>query len=269
MAATDHTNHPNKNSPKDALAMASILKEMGVSEYEPRLINQMLEFSYRYITDVLEDARVYSLHASKKHIDQADVVLAVERRMDHSFTSAPPREFLLEVARNKNAQPLPLIQDKSGLRLPPDRYCLTGNNYRLKTGNLSQRKIASQRLTNTVSTSKLLTNQSSIGSSVIKPALSRGATAVMNIGKLKQGSIGPVLQTTSQAMEKKNLVETTAPTHSVSDMKTVRVKTEPPETSSTVASLPSMEETAASAHNQNFPNLLKRKREEEQECINP
>lgn len=36
-----------------------------------------------------------------------------------------------------------------------------------------------------------------------------------------------------------------------------------PVKSSTVASLPSMEETAASAHNQKFPNLLKRKREGE------
>ena len=37
----------SKMTPKDALVMASILKEMGVYEYEPRVINQMLEFSYR------------------------------------------------------------------------------------------------------------------------------------------------------------------------------------------------------------------------------
>lgn len=39
------------------------------------------------------------------------------------------------------------------------------------------------------------------------------------------------------------------------------VKSEPSDKSSTVASLPSMEETAAIAHNQKFPNLLKRKRD--------
>ena len=27
--------------------MAAILKDMGVHEYEPRVINQMMEFSYR------------------------------------------------------------------------------------------------------------------------------------------------------------------------------------------------------------------------------
>ena len=36
-----------KNIPKDAQVMMAILKEMGVTEYEPRVINQMLEFSYR------------------------------------------------------------------------------------------------------------------------------------------------------------------------------------------------------------------------------
>ena len=36
-----------KKLPKDAQVMMAILKEMGVAEYEPRVINQMLEFSYR------------------------------------------------------------------------------------------------------------------------------------------------------------------------------------------------------------------------------
>lgn len=37
----------SKSSPKDAQVMAAILKDMGVAEYEPRVINQMLEFTYR------------------------------------------------------------------------------------------------------------------------------------------------------------------------------------------------------------------------------
>ena len=35
-----------KSTPKDAQVMMAILKEMGVTEYEPRVINQMLEFTY-------------------------------------------------------------------------------------------------------------------------------------------------------------------------------------------------------------------------------
>ena len=38
---------PAKPVPKDAEVMVAILKDMGVTEYEPRLVNQMLEFTYR------------------------------------------------------------------------------------------------------------------------------------------------------------------------------------------------------------------------------
>lgn len=47
--------------------------------------------------------------------------------------NAPWFQFLLEVARQKNVTPLPLIKPYTGPRLPPDRYCLTAPNYRLKT----------------------------------------------------------------------------------------------------------------------------------------
>lgn len=42
-------------------------------------------------------------------------------------------QFLLDIARQKNQTPLPLIKPYSGPRLPPDRYCLTAPNYRLKS----------------------------------------------------------------------------------------------------------------------------------------
>ena len=45
-----------------------------------------------YITTILEDARVYSEHAQKKELDVADVRLAIQNRMDHSFTVPPPRD---------------------------------------------------------------------------------------------------------------------------------------------------------------------------------
>lgn len=37
----------NKHIPKDAQVIMSIMKELGISEYEPRVINQLLEFTYR------------------------------------------------------------------------------------------------------------------------------------------------------------------------------------------------------------------------------
>ncbi|CAH1265182.1 transcription initiation factor TFIID subunit 9-like [Branchiostoma lanceolatum] len=119
-------------APKDAQVMAAVLKDMGVTDYEPRVINQMLEFTYRYVTDIFENARVYSTFAKKKEMDTSDVKLAIRHNSDHSFATPPPRDFLMEIARQKNSTPLPLIKPYGGPRLPPDRYCLLSNNYRLR-----------------------------------------------------------------------------------------------------------------------------------------
>ena len=39
-----------KSTPRDAQVLSTILADMGITEYEPRVINQMLEFSYREYT---------------------------------------------------------------------------------------------------------------------------------------------------------------------------------------------------------------------------
>ena len=52
-------------------------------------------------------------------------------RLNHCYTLPPPREFLLEVAREKNSIPMPLINERFGIRLPPDRFCLTATNIQL------------------------------------------------------------------------------------------------------------------------------------------
>lgn len=115
------TSSQTKHVPKDAQVIMSIMKEVGITEYEPRVVNQLLEFTYRYVTSILDDARVFANHSKKKAIDLDDVRLAVQIQVDKSFTSPPPREVLLEVARVKNVTPLPLIKPHCGLRLPPDR----------------------------------------------------------------------------------------------------------------------------------------------------
>ncbi|XP_051537185.1 transcription initiation factor TFIID subunit 9-like isoform X3 [Myxocyprinus asiaticus] len=83
--------------------------------------------------------KCWSLH-TKSNVDADDIRLAIQCRVDQSFTSPPPRDFLLEIARQKNLAPLPLIKPYTGPRLPPDRYCLTAPNYRLKS---LQKKVTS------------------------------------------------------------------------------------------------------------------------------
>jgi len=121
-----------KSMPKDGRVMVSILKDMGIMDFEPRVVNQLLEFSYRYISTILDDSKVLSAHARKKAVDLDDVKLAVQMHTDHNLTNPPPRDLLLEVAAKRNAIPLPIPKQSGGLRLPPDRYCLTATNYRLK-----------------------------------------------------------------------------------------------------------------------------------------
>ena len=69
-----------------------VLKDMGIEEFEPRVINQLLEFSYRYITNLLEDAKAFSNHAGKKSIDSEDIKMAIKSKVDYSFTTTPPRD---------------------------------------------------------------------------------------------------------------------------------------------------------------------------------
>merc|ERR1712193_469221 len=94
----------------------------------------MLEFTYRYVTGVLDDARAYSAYSKKaKTVELDDVKLAVALTTERQFTAPPPRDLLLDIARSRNANPLPAIKaNQHGIRLPPDRYCLASCNYRIK-----------------------------------------------------------------------------------------------------------------------------------------
>ena len=42
-------------------------------------------------------------------------------------------QVLLDLAMERNEQPLPLIGERFGVRLPPEKYCLTQPCYQLET----------------------------------------------------------------------------------------------------------------------------------------
>ncbi|CEG70512.1 Putative Transcription initiation factor TFIID subunit 9B [Rhizopus microsporus] len=115
--------------PRDARLISLILQSLGVEDYDPKVVHQLLEFAHRYTTDVLQDALVYAEHANKMDIELEDIQLAIQGRVNHSFTTPPPKEFLLELAQEKNKAPLPLIPEKYGIRLPAEKHCLTGINF--------------------------------------------------------------------------------------------------------------------------------------------
>ncbi|KAF9586296.1 Transcription initiation factor TFIID subunit 9 [Lunasporangiospora selenospora] len=117
--------------PRDSKVISLILQSLSVEDAEQKVIHQLLEFAHRYTTDVFQDALIYSEHAGRMEVGLDDVKLAIQSRVNHSFTSPPPKEFLLELAEEKNRVPLPLIPEKYGIRLPHERHCLTAVNFQL------------------------------------------------------------------------------------------------------------------------------------------
>ncbi|KAJ1550962.1 Transcription initiation factor TFIID subunit 9B, partial [Nowakowskiella sp. JEL0078] len=112
--------------PRDARMVSLLLLALDIDEYEPRVVPLLLEFMHRYVSDVLQDAQLFAEHAGHPDIDLSDIKLAVEARVANSFTTPPSKEFMLELADKKNAAALPLVPEKFGIRMPPERHTLTG-----------------------------------------------------------------------------------------------------------------------------------------------
>ncbi|XP_073998889.1 uncharacterized protein [Rhodnius prolixus] len=121
---------PAKVYPQDALVIIELLKDFGIRNYEPDVVSQILEFGQRYVLSVLEDARVCSEHAQKRSIDHDDLKLAVMMQLESKFTTPPPRDLMLEVARPTNSVPLPYIKPLGGVSLPPKRNSILSCFYK-------------------------------------------------------------------------------------------------------------------------------------------
>lgn len=57
--------------------------------------------------------------------------MSVASRINHQFNTSLPKEFLLEIAQERNKVALPTVGKEFGVRLPPEKYCLTGINWNL------------------------------------------------------------------------------------------------------------------------------------------
>lgn len=122
-----------------------ILANMGVHAYTERVPLQLLDFAYRYTSSILSDAQSYEPPApnnpaggSKKRTaaaaEEDGVSLnalrtAVSARAAGQFSATLPKEFLMEVASERNRIGLPRVEREFGLRLPPERYCFTGRGW--------------------------------------------------------------------------------------------------------------------------------------------
>ena len=82
------------NLPPTARAIALLLASTPtVQDAQPGVLHQLLEFSYRYTSQVLSDALVYAEHAGRAgKVEMDDVVLAVQARVGWEFGGRVPKE---------------------------------------------------------------------------------------------------------------------------------------------------------------------------------
>ena len=64
-----------------------------------------------------------------------DLRMSIASRVNHQFNTSLPKEFLLDIAQERNKIALPPVDKGYGIRLPPEKYCLTGVNWELVDGD--------------------------------------------------------------------------------------------------------------------------------------
>ncbi|KAK6338843.1 Transcription initiation factor TFIID subunit 9 [Orbilia brochopaga] len=125
--------------PRDARTIHLILASMGVTAYQERVPLALMDIAFRYTSSVLQDALLYwdAAHPATTtgqpppQITMSDLRMAIAAKVNHQFVTAPPKEFMLTIAEERNKVVLPPVGKDWGIRLPPEQYCLTGVNWEL------------------------------------------------------------------------------------------------------------------------------------------
>lgn len=161
--------------PRDVRLVHMLLASLGVTAYQDRVPLQLLDFAYRYTSNVLQDAVHLATEGyagavgdaagntgKNAHSAEANGVslpalrLSIASRLHYQFQTGLPKEFLMDVASERNRIALPGVSRgfdaaaqagpngapatgapnqsimMAGMRLPPERFCLTGMGWNMK-----------------------------------------------------------------------------------------------------------------------------------------
>ena len=154
--------------PRDARLIHMLLASLGVTAYQERVPLQLLDFAYRYTSTTLQDAVHLAMEgyagvptgpgetsvstSSGRGVVELNTItlqalrLSIASRLHYQFQPGLPKEFLIDVAAERNRIALPGVARggetaaKSsfsnvalgGMRLPPERFCQTGTGWNLK-----------------------------------------------------------------------------------------------------------------------------------------
>ncbi|RHZ45017.1 putative transcription initiation factor TFIID, 31kD subunit [Aspergillus thermomutatus] len=165
--STSLTDSGKSRRPRDVRLIHMLLASLGVTAYQERVPLQLLDFAYRYTSGVLQDAVHLATEgyagatdagpsSSRGPVEVNSVTLpalrlSIASRLHYQFQTGLPKEFLMDVASERNRVALPGAsrgfdnagQAKSasaahqsvimgGMRLPPERFCLTGTGWNMK-----------------------------------------------------------------------------------------------------------------------------------------
>ncbi|KAF2839361.1 transcription factor TAFII-31, partial [Patellaria atrata CBS 101060] len=114
--------------PRDARLVHAVLAALGVTAYADRVPLQLMDFAYRYTASILSDGVQLTSDGYTGVALQA-LRLAIASRLQYQFTAPLAKEFLLELAAERNRVALPRVERGWGVRLPGEKYCFTGTGW--------------------------------------------------------------------------------------------------------------------------------------------
>lgn len=182
--ATSLSDSGKSRRPRDVRLIHMLLASLGVTAYQERVPLQLLDFAYRYTSSTLQDAVHLTMEGyagsatpgqqgdqqqqqqgqqptvttvgGRGAVEVSTVTLqalrlSIASRLHYQFQSGLPKEFLIDMAQERNRIALPGVArggadpaaaaknafssvEMGGVRLPPERFCLTGMGWNLQDG---------------------------------------------------------------------------------------------------------------------------------------
>jgi transcription initiation factor TFIID subunit 9B len=115
--------------PLDANEVRALLRSMGIDDYEPRVLQQLLEFMQQYTAEIFADSSHYAEHAGRAgQLECEDVQLSVRLRAAMSQPTAPQLTEWMARARNREPLTAPTVPN---VQLPNPKLCLVEENWQL------------------------------------------------------------------------------------------------------------------------------------------
>lgn len=150
-----------EDTPRDVRLLHLLLASQAIHQYEDQVPLQLMDFAYRYTRGVLKDAIMYNDYMganipidsttstdsttnntsanttdstshdkkNKKGLTVEDIRLAIAARTQYQFKPTAPKELMLQLAADRNKKALPQVMGSWGIRLPPEKYCLTAKDW--------------------------------------------------------------------------------------------------------------------------------------------